>query len=160
VLSDFSDVLQIARIPAGKTPGAWAQSIGLATQQRFRERTRKARVLTGGEGGGRTLRFPPFTQRDLLTLFPAQPSVAAILTGPKPHRAREYWRKAMQILIDLEIVDYDLRAERAPDMRSGWQDAWLDEPLEIRPAGAGLEAALEITTNVAEARKKWSPRKP
>jgi hypothetical protein len=47
VLTDFGDVLPIAAIASGKPSGAWAQSVGLALQQRWRERAARARWEPG-----------------------------------------------------------------------------------------------------------------
>jgi hypothetical protein len=48
VLSYFGDVRKFAALPAGKPSGAWAQAIGLALQQWWREKSALAanRILT------------------------------------------------------------------------------------------------------------------
>lgn len=38
ILADFGNVRKLAVIKAGKPSGAWAQAIGLALQERWRER--------------------------------------------------------------------------------------------------------------------------
>jgi hypothetical protein len=44
VLADFGNVRKLAAIKAGKPSGAWAQAIGLALQQRWRERASYAEI--------------------------------------------------------------------------------------------------------------------
>ena len=76
VLSNFGDVRRLANLPGRQAGGAWAQSIGLALQQRWREQATHAERHTARDGT-QNLRFRPFTRRELLTLFRPEQVAAA-----------------------------------------------------------------------------------
>jgi len=83
ILTDFGDVLQLARIPAGKPSGAWAQSVGLALNQRWRERSASATVATVGEDSHQTIRFrQPFTRDGVPTFSEGKPPLRIVATAP------------------------------------------------------------------------------
>lgn len=149
ILTDFGDVLQLARIPAGKPAGAWAQSIGLALNQRWRERSSKAEVVRVGEDGHETVRFKqPFTRADLLDMFRADPYYGDVLEA-EPARARKYWDAAIQILKDHKVIGYYAEIGAGPQGRQGWQKAWLSQPLDIRPTGQGRQDAAAVSRAAA-----------
>ena len=87
ILSDFDDVLKIAAIPAGKPSGAWAQSIGLALNQRWRERAHGAHIGRAGEENRVTVQVGRFTREGLLDLFRAEPYFRDVLQGKPESRA-------------------------------------------------------------------------
>ena len=73
ILTYFGDVRKLAAIPAGKPSGAWAQAIGLALQQKWRERASYAQERHVGQDKHLTVDFGTFTRRELLDLFPPNP---------------------------------------------------------------------------------------
>lgn len=154
VLTDFGDVRRIAAIPAGRAAGAWAQSIGLALQQRWRERASRADVRRAGDEGRLTVAFQPFTRRDLLNLFRCAPYVESLLNIEHPGRAARYWKAAIAELRQAEIVGYYAELDTLPRTRKGWAEAWLDQPLDIRPTGETIHAVAEIARKAKSARKK------
>jgi hypothetical protein len=156
VLADFGDVRRIAAIPAGRPSGAWAQSIGLALQQRWREWANEARIVYAGEENRPTPQFrKSFTRYGLLDLFRCEPYVEDVLAGHDPGRARKYWNDAIGLLKEQQVIGYYKEAGPLPGARKGWQDAWLHhQKLDIRPA------TLEDTQAIAElARRPKSANK-
>jgi len=118
VLTYFGDVRRIGEIPAGKPSGAWAQAVGLALHQRWREGSSRASVQTVGEDNHLTVKNArPFTRRDLLGLFPPQPTVEEILEGDHPSQAREYWRDAIKLLQGQRVVGHYAEVEPMPAKR-------------------------------------------
>ena len=142
ILSEFGNVRVLARIPSGKAAGAWARCIGMTLYQRWREGASRAQTV---QNGNSIMRWKPFTRRGLLTgLFRAQPDVMEMLESANPIRAREYWDQAVQMLkMEGFIAEYH-EVEPLPKSRKAWQEAWLDQPLEILPGEEPLEAAEEI----------------
>lgn len=161
VLFYFGEIRRLAKLPAGQAAGAWAQSIGLALNQRWRERANDATVSAVGADRHLTARFRPFTRRDLLSLFRAQPDFEILLHGDKPHRAREYWEDAIQLLRtpSTRIIGHYEALVPLPPARKGWQAAWLDQPLDIRPSGEHLQAAAAIAQRATTARRGRAARK-
>jgi hypothetical protein len=162
-LAYFGDIERIGAIPGGKPSGAWAQSIGLALQQRWREQAKNATVATVGEQKRRTARFKyPLSRRELLALFPPSPTVDEILTGPHPKRAQTYWHDAIALLKGQGIIGFYRELEKLPAKRQDWADPWLDQPLDIRPAGEAIEAVATISTRAKarRRRKQPAPKKP
>jgi hypothetical protein len=158
ILADFGDVRKLAAIPAGKPSGAWAQAIGLALQQKWRERASRATVGRVGEDKKATVHVGTFTRRQLLDLFPPSPTVDEVLTGPHPARAREYRDEAIKHLRRNHIVGFCEATAPLPEKRKGWADSWLDQPLDIHPARPGTDAVAEIAGN-AQARRKALERR-
>jgi hypothetical protein len=161
ILHDFGDVLQLAKIPAGKPGGAWAQSIGLALNQRWRERAARTDLARVGEDGHQTVRFrQSFTRLDLLEMFRADPYYRDVLEGPNPGRAREYWDAAIQTLKNEKVIGHYAEVKPMTPGRQGWQKPWLDQPLDIRPTEQGRQDVAEISRAAAAiaATKKRSSR--
>jgi hypothetical protein len=154
VLSDFGDVLRIAAIPAGKPGGAWAQSVGLALNQRWRERAHEADTHRVGEDRHLTVRFRPFTRRDLLGLFAPSPTVDDVLCGPNPKRAQTYWDEAIKLLKQERLIGYYHELKPIKAGRQGWRDAWLNQPLDVRPTAGEREATAEIAGKATTARRR------
>jgi hypothetical protein len=158
VLADFGNVRKLAAIKAGKPSGAWAQAIGLALQQRWRERASYAEIARVGEDHSLTIRTKPFTRRELLDLFPPMPTVDEVLGGPNPARAKGYWTDAIRLLKDEGIVTYCRELATLPSKRQGWAGDWLEQPLDIRPADEEKAAIAEIATR-AQARRRATRRR-
>jgi hypothetical protein len=160
ILSYFAvDVRRVAAIPAGKPSGAWAQAIGLALHQKWRERAAYADVAHVGEDKSATVRVGTFTRRDLLDLFPPEPTVDDVLKGHTPGRARDYWREAIGLLKQHGLIGHYKELGTAPTQRQGWQDAWLTQPLDIRPTDDGREAVAEIADRAKEVRERGRRRR-
>ncbi len=154
ILTDFGDVLKLAKIPAGKPAGAWAQSIGLALNQRWRELSSSAEVARVGEDGHATVRFKkPFTRQDLLDMFRADPCYRDVLDGEHPGRARDYWDDAIKLLKSAGIIGHYTEIKPLPAGRQGWQPAWLTQPLDIRPAEGSRQDAAEIARAATKIRR-------
>jgi len=164
ILTDFGDVMRLARIPAGKPSGAWAKSIGLNLNQRWREWSHDAEIAHVGDTNKLTARFPrDFTRRDLLggkELYRAIPDAEDILNSTNPSRAQEYWEQAITILRERDgaslIGHYAERGPAVAFRTKGWKEAWLDQPLDIRPNRESMKDVAEL----ASARKRARPTKP
>lgn len=156
VLAYFGEIQQIGAIPGGKPSGAWAQAIGLALQQRWRElaayRAAPARV---GDSKRLTVRFQHnFTRRELLSLFPPSPTVEEILNSPNPKRAQTYWKEAITLLRDRHILGHCREREKLTTRRQEWANAWLDQPLDMRPVGEAIEAIASIAEHTRVRRRR------
>jgi hypothetical protein len=160
ILTDFGDVLRLAAIPAGKPAGAWAQSIGLALNQRWREGAADATIARVGDDAHETVRFrQSFTRRDLLDIFRTEPYYQDVLNGANPSRAREYWEAAIGLLKTEGVIGHYAERKPLPAKRQGWQAPWLVQPLDICPAAAGRRAVEEISQAArASAAKAKRPR--
>ena len=160
-LQDFGNLLAISEIPIGQPSGAWARAIGWALQQFWREEATRATYGRAGEGNRPTARFRDVTRRELLSMFPPNPSAQDVLGGPHPSRAIDYCEAAIATLkvsgeagldpprspvIGFYAAARDWKHDRP---RKGWADAWLDEPLDIRPASE----ATQVLSSVARAAK-------
>lgn len=160
VLADFGHIRAIAAIPRGKPSGAWAACIGLMLQQYWREGATHATLKRVGEEKHSTLEFDPFTRRELLvkTWRSAQgaQSVSEILEGNDPQRAKRYWDEAIKLLKEAKIIGFCREIIPLEVSPYGWQEAWLDQPLDIRPGDELLQRALTIHNNAQVARKRSS----
>lgn len=155
ILPDFGNVLLLAGIPADKPSGAWAQAIGMTLNQKWRSASSRAELSHAGEENKLTVKYPPFTRRELLETIPPRPEfdVHTILNGPNPKRAQEYWKKAISILKRRGQIGHCVERSRIPTTRTGWKEAWLDQKLDIRPKEEGLQATAEIHKKAKEARR-------
>lgn len=152
VLQFFGELDRLAAIPAGKPSGAWAQSIGLALNQLWRERARKATTARAGENNRLTVVFEtPFTRLELLDMFRAVPWVGDILYGDNPRRAQKYWGEAIKILKKSGIIGHykELTGKVAQQRRLGWQDDWLHQELDIRPKNEWVKAVADLSSKGA-----------
>ncbi|MGH2355814.1 MAG: hypothetical protein ACRDI2_08260 [Chloroflexota bacterium] len=159
ILTYFGDVRRLATIPAGKPSGTWAQAIGLALHQRWRERSAYADVHHVGGDKALTVCFGTFTRRDLFDLFSPDPSADDVLGGHDPKRARAYWKDAIALLKQQGVVGYYKELGALPDKRQGWRDAWLDQELDIRPTEEGKQATAEIAKRSRTVRQSQAKRK-
>jgi hypothetical protein len=153
ILAYFGDVRRLAAIPAGKPSGAWAQAIGRALQQTWRERAHDAVTARVGEEKKRTVRLPTVTRRQLLDTFPPSPTVQEILDGPNPKRAQTYWDEAIKLLRTKRVIGRYREVGMPRGGRQGWKDVWLDQSLDIRPKGEDIDAVFEIARNASAASK-------
>jgi hypothetical protein len=160
VLTYFGDVRKLGAIPARRPSGAWAQAIGLALQQCWRERSAGADVTRVGDANILTVRFKPFTRRELLDMFPPNPTVGDVLQSGNPKRAQEYWREAISQLKRARVVGFYREIEDLPDKRQGWADAWLSQPLDIRPAEEGRQAIALIAQRARRVRRPRAAASP
>jgi hypothetical protein len=106
VLTRYGDCMPIAGIPGAQPSGAWARSIGLALNQRWREGAAAAAVTTPGEENKLCVKWRHYTRRELLTLFEPSPSAADVLAGRDPGRARTYWSRAIGLLKRAGVISY------------------------------------------------------
>jgi hypothetical protein len=159
VLSYFGDVRKLAAIPGGKPSGAWAQAIGLALNQLWRERAARAQVARVGEDNHRTVRVGTFTRRQLLTMFPPSPSVEEVLGSPNPRRAQGYWNDAISLLKTVGVVAHYQETTPLHAGRQGWAEPWLTQSLDIRPADEEKQAVMEIANRAATAHKTRAKRR-
>lgn len=165
VLSYFGNIIQIAGIPGRKPSAAWARVIALNLNQWWREHAMVAelrsdvmigwnhrpdseqtvgfcvestRLLTrrlllcGGSGDGAYYQVSP------------EWDVLKILGSDRPKRAKDYWTNAIAELTERGIVWYSGELAELPPGRQGWAEAWLDQPLDIRPAGEGTRNMAAI----------------
>jgi hypothetical protein len=144
VLTYFGNVRSLAAIPAGKPSGAWAQAIGLALNQHWREQAAYVDA-----GGGASL--PPIGRRALLDTFPPAPTVHDVLDGPHPSRARTYFAQAITLLREHGVIG-DFREPEPITDRKGWADRWLAQLVHAYPAEEASQAAAAIAQTAARIR--------
>jgi hypothetical protein len=162
ILADFGDVLSIASIARGKPSGAWAACAGFMLQQLWREEASRAtrkRVSKDKDSKEETLVFRAFTRRELLAgTLRSEHDIQELLKDPKSgYRARDYWNSAIKELKKKGVIGYYLEGKEPPC--NDWREGWLDQPLYIRPKGARLEAALEISRKARSARSRGQSTK-
>lgn len=160
ILSEFGTLRAIATIPRGKPSGAWAACAGLMLQQRWREKASYAPVVRTGEAKDQiTQQFRPVTRKELLLeTWRSGNSLQKILESPNPQRAKAYWDQAVGILKEHGIIGY---YKELKPLRKGydWQDEWLKQPLDIRPAGDTRNDAVEIHASAQAAKKRGRKKK-
>ena len=159
VLTYFGDVRKLAAIPAGKPSGQWAQAIGLALQQGWRERASRSQVAHVGDDKAMTIRAPSFTRRNLLDTFPPKVTADEILDGKHPKRAKDYWREAIQLLRQHGLIGHYQELGKVAAERQGWAHDWLDQQLDIRPNAEGKDAMAKIATRAGAARARRPRRR-
>jgi hypothetical protein len=165
MLAEFGTLRAIASIPRGKPSGAWAACIGLMLRQRWREQAAKCEVTRKISGGKKTAtqKFRPFTRRALLMeTWRSDNDVMKILESDTPRRAKTYWNQAIKILQSAGVIGVYRESESLKAKPYGWQDAWLDQPLDIRPTGDDWKDAIKINELATEAKKRArkTPAKP
>jgi hypothetical protein len=145
VLTYFGNVRALAAIPAGKPSGAWAQAIGLALNQHWREHAARA------DTDGMSAELPPITRQALLDTFPPSPTVYEVLRGPNPKRARDYFAQAIDLLTKHGVIGQFSEPDPIAD-RKGWANRWLAELVDARPSTDGSQAAASIALTAARIR--------
>jgi hypothetical protein len=162
IVTYYGNIKKLTGIPAGKPSGAWAQSIGLALNQRWREMASDADIKSDGNGQHKTARFSRhFTRFELLDMFQVAspiPSVQDILNSTNPNRAIKYWDEAIATLQDIGVIGKKRECYNQVDpmgvKREGWQTFWLyNQRLDIRPNPEGTEQINEIASRARTARK-------
>jgi hypothetical protein len=148
VLQFFGDINKLAAIPSGQPRGAWAQSIGLALNQLWRERAAKSKVSRAGDDNRLTIIFDPlFTRFELLNMFRAEPWIEDVLNSNNPQRAKDNWKGAIRILRhEAGVIGHyeELEPEVPAQRRLGWQMNWLHQKLDIRPKDEWMNAIAEV----------------
>jgi hypothetical protein len=134
ILSYFGDLSKVAAVPTGKASGAWAQSIGLALHQLWRERTNAnlSEIMVKTQ---LTVTPKIFTRFQLLSLFRCEPWVVDLLESNNPNRAKKYWQEAIRKLkYESGIIGHYQELNPIANSRKGWTEFWLKEQkLDIRP---------------------------
>jgi hypothetical protein len=151
VLQSFGDIRRLVSLP--RKAGPWARGVGLSLQQRWREDAQNMQAVPMAANGQMIIGgCKRLTRRDLLSLFRVSPDYEKLLRGPNPYRAVGYWEKAVAELQGLGLISPDYKDPPQPNHRKQWQDEWLDQPLDLRPAPAGLAAVpgLRRTIRLAD----------
>ena len=141
LLAYIGDLRQLAKIPRGKAAGQWACSIGLALFQHWRESATREKALT---------------RRELFQKVLPHPNPSDILGSTHPNRARLLFNNAVQMLVDAGVVakpPLQKSGAKAVSPRKGWQSAWLDEPIDLRPHSAGNAITVGELREIADANK-------
>jgi hypothetical protein len=160
LLAWYGDLRQLAKISAGRPAGQWARSIGLALKQHWREHLTEAQIHRVGEDSHETVKLPTITRRELFSRIRPDPNPFEILESSNPQRAREYFDAAVGILQTGEIAQ--LIGTPKPLDRKGWQETWLNEPLDLRPHrrnALAIEDAKIVADAAKERRKRLGRRK-
>ena len=127
----------LGAIRPDKPSGAWARAVGLSLAGFWRRQPRAA--LDGS--------IKP-TRRELLTAY--TPKIAPpeeIFASKNPRRALEYWRGALQILVEEGFIAKSGEATRTEQQmvshlpRKGWWEVWINESIELHP-GPAMETAV------------------
>jgi hypothetical protein len=160
ILTYFGDVRKLASIPSGKPSGLWAQAIGLALQQWWREQSARAELQFAGTDGGISVRFPSrLTRRVVLDMFPPTPSADEILHGDHPSRARHYWNDAIELLKRAGVIADYRELDPLRLSRKNWQAAWLDQELDVRPTDHAKDAVAQIAHQAQSRRGRGLARR-
>jgi hypothetical protein len=163
VLQFFGEINKLTSIPSGKPSGAWAQSIGLALNQLWRERASRAKVSHAGDDSHVTVIFdPPFTRYELLNMFRADPWVEDVLNSSNPQRAKNYWKEAIRILKrDVGVVSYceDINTGTFQQKRLGWQESWLHQELDVRPKNEWIKVVAELSKKRTKRQRALAKKK-
>lgn len=152
VLTSFGDYRRLAAIPGEKPSGAWARSMGLAFTQRWRE------LASYGSAQKPTRRY-------LLTQFSPTPTVAEVLAGHDPARARRYFTQALALLKTAGVIVAYSEPDPKTLPRYGWAKVWLTQtvnvtqPAAVLEAGRGMQATREEAEDKAARRGKRKPKR-
>ena len=161
VLQDFGNVRKLAGLPTGQASGAWALSIGLALNQYWRQRAARAQRENAGDDNHLTVRFMgSFTRYRLLDMFRPEPWVEEVLKSSNPKRAQNYWKEAIRLLKQHQVIGHYAEINKMPNGRRGWRDFWLNyQQLDIRPKGDDAKDIAEISRSAHRAVKRASAQK-
>jgi hypothetical protein len=164
VLQDIGNIRRLAGLPVEQGRGEWALSIALTLLQYWREESASASIGTVGNDKKPTPRFNKLiTRRKLLSTFqPTKFAVDKILKRQNAKRdALDFWDGAFELLDEREFFAYKGKSkfEKESDLPlRNWQDAWLDEALDIRPRSEARENVFEMIKNVEAANKRRRKR--
>ena len=111
----FGSLNKLTSLPTKKVATDWAASIGLTLAMQGRN---------NASHKGNTVKL---SRKFLLTNFPPNTRIEDVLDGPNPARAKEYWRGAIQVLMepDRGVI---AKIEEPPDpgkAKKGWGKEWL-----------------------------------
>ena len=147
----------VGTLPAGQTAGAWARVLGMALAGFWRRLPHEAT--------GAAAPILP-TRRELLTRYTPRANKQGtntpleMLNSNDPKRAVKCWRNSLAMLRERGFIAPDGEAARnvAQMLESlpkyKWQEAWLDERVDLRPGAAELDALAKV----ASAKHKAKPR--
>ena len=134
----------VGSIPANQTAGAWARVLGKALANFWRRLPHQATGISPA--------LRP-TRRELLTRYtPKKTLPVELLASDKPKRAVKYWRDALAMLVQAGFLSPEGEPSRSvADMlkelpKYKWQEAWLDESVDLRPGAAELDALRELAS--------------
>jgi len=145
----------LSEVPSEQPGGAWARAIGL--------------TLAGFWGRHPHLDMLP-TRMELLTTYtPKSKTPLEVLNGANPKRAIEYWRGALQWLVDIGYLEpYGEAAiskeEAQKHPRYNWQQDWLKATVSLKPgprmvAGVAARAANIPPTRAPRVLTERTPRR-
>jgi hypothetical protein len=179
----FGDTRQLAQRPDARAPYTWVSGIEWALNVRWRQsasrsqRKRQGIDFATGQEKDAKIQTRDFTRRELLDYRNPDPHYREILDSDHPRRAVALWKKSIAALIEADIIgpalsDYVPHGpepweqpkdwpKRQPFKPQGWQNAWLDQKITIRPGKKGQAALREIVAKAHAARshrKKSAPR--
>ena len=174
----FANVLTLARLPDTQPRYAWLKAVAWALNQRWRTNAKGATEKRQGmddNGNERPskLQTRDFTRRELLDYLNPEPHYADILAGSDPRRAIRLWDEAIALLRQHGVIgtgrgDYKEHGpapwrqpkdwpKGKPFKPQGWQEAWLDQKITIRPGAEGqsiIEGAHTSAKKHASAKKR------
>jgi hypothetical protein len=148
----------LGAIPPNQVSGDWARSIGLILARLWRCNPRE--TLKGEVNP---------TRRELLTHYaPKTKAVEEILASPNPKRALEYYRDALNILLEAGLIapKGDAEKEVTPDRmiegfgRKGWGDTWLNGRSGLCPGSKWMPVAEERAHSLPPLKPKDLKAKP
>jgi hypothetical protein len=181
LLPYFRDVLALARQSDKRASYVWKNAVAWALGQRLRVNAKDAKekrqgMDAAGKGKLSKLQARDFTRRELLDYLNPEPHYAEVLAGAHPLRAVALWDTVVGLLrqeqagiIGAAAGDYVEHGpapwrkpkdwpKGKPFKPQGWGDAWLDEPLTMRPGPAGQAAMQDVKTRAAKAGPKRRKR--
>ena len=151
----------VGQIPPQKVAGDWARTVALVLARLWRM---KPQAFLAGE-------LRP-TRRELLTHYtPKTKTADELLSSSNPKRAMTYWHDALSILCEVGFLAPKGEAIRTVnEMRAAhtayrWQQAWLDEAIELHPGQTLLISLQERAASSPVAppkpmgKKRGRPRK-
>jgi len=154
----------LGSIPPNQVAGDWARCMGLALANLWRRKPRE--VLAGAL---RPTRFEILTRYTPKTRTPEE-----VLKSDKPRRAVEYWRDALDILVERGFLEAKGEPARSVQQMLAahpsykWAQPWLQETVDLRPGPAMQEAMraraealphLERPKALPSPKKRGRPRK-
>jgi hypothetical protein len=160
ILQDIGNIRRLVGLPVEQGRGEWALSIALTLLQYWREESASAVIGTVGNDKKPTPRFKKLiTRRKLLYTFqPTKFAVDKILKRQNAKRdALDFWNGAFGLLDEREFFAHKGKSkfEKESDLPlRNWQNAWLDEELDIRPRSEARENVFEMIKNVETAKKR------
>lgn len=156
ILPEFGSLNTTTRIQPGKPSGMIARSLHDTLVQIWREEATWHEIGDNGDNHREVIRYRSFTRRELLLskrAFRCAFDVADCLDGKDAKRIVKYWKSAIDILKKDGAIGYYLEQGEINLKSRYWRDLWLDQKIEIRPAGDAVKDAIKIA-QVAEKNRK------